>query len=133
MIDLIEKDNLDAVFGSRIKTLLKEKSKWKLIIERPAYLASFIVTYLINRWYGYRFTDGIGAELYRKTSIMKIPIDTYGTGFKFEHVSKMCKNKMKIGEINVDYKPREINKNKKIKPYNIVNALIAMFTVRFFD
>jgi len=133
MIDLIEEDNLDAVFGSRVKTLLKEKSKWQLIFERPAYLASFIATHLINRWYGYSFTDVIGAELYRKSSIMKIKIDTYGPGFKFEHVSKMCKNKMKIGEINVDYRPREINKNKKIKPYNIVNALVAMFSVKFCD
>ena len=133
MLRLAERVNLDAVFASRIKDLLKIRSKWSLLKERPAYLASYISTYLINRWYGYNFTDVIGAELYRTTVIKEIPINTYNAGFKFEHVSRMCKKKLKIGEINIGYKPRENSSGKTIKAYHMLNALYAMVRVRLFD
>ena len=133
MLNLSESKNLDAVFGSRIKNLLKTKSHWDLIKKRPAYLASYISTHLINKWYGYNFTDVIGAEFYNTSKIKSIPINTYKTGFKFEHVSRMCKQGLKIGEINVDYNPRSNPDEKKIKAYNMLNAVCAMFKVRYFE
>ena len=133
MLKLSERKNLDAVFGSRIKNLLKNKSKWELITERPAYIASLISTYLINKWYGYNFTDVIGAEFYKTSVIKSIPISSYHTGFKFEHVSRMCKKGLIIGEINVRYKVRDNAGDKKIKAYNMLNALWAMFKVRLFE
>lgn len=133
MLKLAESNNLDAVFGSRIKNLLKIRSKWDLIKERPAYLASYISTYLINKWYGYNFTDVIGAEFYKTSIIQSIPISSYQTGFKFEHVSRMCKQGLKIEEINVEYSPRENPNEKKIKAYNMLNAIWAMFKVRYFE
>jgi len=131
MLILAEKNNYDAVFGSRIKHLLETRSRLSLIRERPGYLASLISTYLINKWYGYHFTDVIGAKFYKTSSVKKIPIDTYGMGFDFEFVSKMCKNRFRIGEISVGYKPRANSKEKKIKPYHMLNALWAMLKVRF--
>lgn len=131
MIQLAEDNNYDAVFGSRTKNILKTWTRWRLIRERPAYLASVISTYLVNKWYGYDFTDIIGAKLYRTSSVKKIPIDTYGMGFDFEFVSKMCRRGFTIGEVNVDYRPRSNSKEKKIKPYHMINALWALFKVRF--
>ena len=133
MVALAETQNLDAVFGSRIKDLIGFKSRWSFVKERPAYLATIISTYLMNRWYGYKFTDVLGAEMFRASVIKKVPIDTYNTGFKFEHVSRMCKNNLKIEEINVGYKPRANQSDKKIKSYHMVNALWAMFKVRYFE
>lgn len=133
MIHLAENNNYGAVFGSRVKDILKNRSQWSLIKERPAYLASFIATYLVNRWYGYNFTDIIGTKLYRTSSIKQIPIDTYGMGFDFNFISKICKRRFRIGEVNVDYRPRSNNKEKKIKPYHMVNALWAMFKVRYLE
>jgi len=133
MLELASKNNLDAVFGSRIKNVLNEKTRWELLKERPASIASYIATYLVNKWYGYNFTDVIGAELYRTSAIRDIPISTYQTGFKFEHVSRMCKKGLKIDEINVGYRPRDDVSEKKIKSYNIINALWAMVKVRYFD
>ena len=133
MLQLAEKNGYDAVFGSRLKDILKIRSKWSLVKERPACLATLISTYLVNKWYGYHFTDVIGTKLYRTSSVRTIPIDTYGPGFEFEHVSRMCKAGFKIGEINVGYKPRASNKEKKIKPYHMLNALWALFKVRFLE
>jgi glycosyltransferase involved in cell wall biosynthesis len=133
MIRLAENNNYDAVFGSRIKDILKTRSRWSLIKERPACLASVISTYLVNRWYGYNFTDIIGAKLYRTSSVKKIQIDTYGMGFEFEHVSKMCRRRFRIGEVNIDYWPRTNSKEKKIKPYHMLNAVWAMFKVKFLE
>jgi glycosyltransferase involved in cell wall biosynthesis len=133
MLELAERTNLDAVFGSRFQELLKTTTRWSLFKERPAILASYISTYLVNTWYGYKFTDVIGAELYKTSVIQKIPISTYNTGFKFEHVSRMCKKRLEIGEINIEYKPRDNAADKKIKSYHIINALWAMVRVRFFE
>lgn len=125
-------NELDAVFGSRLKVLLERSTKFNLIKERPANIASLITTYLINKWYGYEFTDIIGAELFKSSVIKQIKIDTMFSGFKFEHVSRMCKKKLKIGEINVNYKPRDNSSEKKIKSYNLINALYAMAKVRIY-
>ena len=131
MFELAEREKLDAIFGSRFKNYLVKGSRWELLKSRPAYLASFISTYLMNKWYGYYFTDVIGAEFYNTSAIKSIPINSYHTGFKFEHVSRMCKKGLKIGEINVAYSPRENPREKKIKAYNIINALWSIIKVRF--
>ena len=130
MLKLARENDLDAVFGSRILESLKSKTRFDLFRERPAYLASFVTTFLINKFYNYNFTDVIGAEFYKTSSITKIPINTYHTGFKFEHVSRMCKANMRIAELNVDYSPRHNPADKKIKPYNMINAIWTMLKVR---
>ena len=133
MLELAERKKLDAVFGSRFKNYLIKGSEWRLFKSRPANLASIITTYLINKWYGYNFTDVIGAEFYKTSAIKGIPINSYHTGFKFEHVSRMCKQRLKIEEINVGYFPRENPREKKIKFYHMINALLAMMKVKLFN
>ena len=133
MLQLAEKHRYDAVLASRLKDTVETRSKWSLIRERPAYLAALISTYLVNEWYGHHFTDVIGTKLYRTSSLRRIPIDTHGPGFEFEHVSRMCQAGFKIGEINIGYKPRAISKEKKMKPYHMLNALWALFRVRFLE
>lgn len=130
MLELAEKENLDVVLGSRIKDY--KGSKLALVISRPGYLATLICSALINRWYKRNFTDIIGSKLFKTSSVKQLPISTYGAGFVFEHVSLMCKKNFKIGEVQVDYRPREINeKSKSIRPYHIINALWALLKVRF--
>ncbi|MDI6839390.1 MAG: hypothetical protein QMD71_00815 [bacterium] len=131
MIKLAESDNYDAVFGSRLMGR-ENLSYWELIKERPEYLATIISTFLINKWYNYNFTDIIGAKLYRTSSVRKMRFDTYGVGFDFEFVSKMCKSGFKIGELPIGYKPRLQKEGKKIKPYHMLHALVALFRVKFF-
>jgi len=131
MLEIAEQGSYDVVFGSRLKAV--KDSKWSIIKNRPASLASIICTALINKWYGKNFTDIIGTRLYRTSSIKKIPMTTFGHGSEFECVSRMCKKKFKMAEVAVSYQPRSYSEGKKIKPYHILNALLAMFKVRYFE
>ena len=88
---------------------------------------------LINKFYNRKFTDIIGAKLYKIKSIKKIPINSYHMGFDFEFISRICKNNYKIGEVYIKYKPREISKDKKIKFYHMFIAFYEIFKVKFFE
>lgn len=131
MMDYAIRNNLDIVLGSRLKN--KDKSTLKIILEKPAYLATIICTFLINIFYKKNFTDIIGAKLYKKNAISKIPINSYHYGFDFEFLSRACKEKLKIKEVSIRYKPRKNNNEKKIKFYHMFNALYEIFKVKFFE
>jgi glycosyltransferase involved in cell wall biosynthesis len=131
MMNYAIKNNLDVVLGSRLTN--KNISVLKIIINKPAYLATIICTFLINIFYKKNFTDIIGAKLYKKSSILKIPINSYHYGFDFEFLSRACKKKLEINEVPIKYKPRKKFSEKKIKFYHMVNALYEIFKVKFFE
>ena len=132
MLDLIERENLDVVFGSRYFNFKKNIfSIFSLVKKRPYSLGSLITTSLINLFYGKRLTDIIGSKLYRTSSFKKINIENRNIGFDFEIVSKLCKNRFKIKEVPVEYKPRGIKDGKKVKALDIIPALITIFKVKF--
>lgn len=128
MVELSDKEGLDAVFGSR---LLKRQgeSKFKILKERPFYLGSFITTFLTNIFYHRNFTDIIGTRFYRTEALRKIDPQIQGIGFDFEVVSKLCKYGYKINETAVSYSPR--TKGKKIKVYDIIPAVWMMLKIKF--
>jgi hypothetical protein len=125
-----KKNNLDVVLGSRLKN--KTQSLINIIINKPAYLATLICTFLINIFYGHKFTDIIGGKLYKTESIKKIKSNSYHAGFDFEFISRICKKKLKIGEISIKYWPRINSSEKKIKFYHMLNALYEIFKVKLF-
>jgi glycosyltransferase involved in cell wall biosynthesis len=131
MLNFAIRKKLDVVLGSRLKK--KKKNIIKLLLEKPSYLATIICTYLINKFYNRKFTDIIGAKLYKIKSIKKIPINSYHMGFDFEFISRICKNNYTIGELYIKYKPREISKDKKIKFYHMFIAFYEIFKVKFFE
>lgn len=130
MLAVAEQGGYDVVLGSRLKNT--KSSRWRLIKERPAYLATIICTALINRWYGKNFTDVIGSHLYRTAAAREIPVNTYGQGYIFEQISRLCKRGYKIAEVAVSYRPRSYQEGKKIRPYHLINALLALYRVRLF-
>ena len=130
MMNFAIRKNLDVVLGSRLKN---KKNKIKLLIQKPSYLATIICTFLINKFYNQKFTDIIGAKLYKIKTIQKIPIDSFHMGFDFQFMSRICKRNFKIGELNIKYKPRKISKDKKIKFYHMLIALYQIFKVKFFE
>lgn len=131
MIQLADNDKLDIIIGSRLKWA-RGKNIVKIIIKKPAYLATIICTFLINKFYNKNFTDIIGGKFYRTSSVKKIQINSYHAGFDFEFFSRICKKKFKIKEIFIKYKPREHSAEKKIKFYHMINALYEIFKVKFF-
>ncbi|MBU1007074.1 MAG: glycosyltransferase family 2 protein [Candidatus Omnitrophica bacterium] len=130
MIDKLEKEDLDAVFGSRLMER-KNVSRWKLIKERPYWLGSIIATFLVNLLYKRKFTDIIATKLI-KTSILKdIDFESYNPAFEFELVSNLCKRRYKIGEVPVWYKPRTHKEGKTIKATDMIPAIMAILKVKF--
>ena len=130
MLNYAIKNKLDIVLGSRLKN---KKYIYKLLINKPAFLASILTTFLINFFYKKNFTDIIGSKLYRVKAVKKIPCNSFHTGFDFEFISRACKRNLKIGEISIKYKPRANWREKKIKFYNIFNALYEIFKVKIFE
>ncbi len=132
MLKLAEKKNFDAVFGSRLKNIKSVGELCKIIYKNPAYLATVICTFMINLFYNRNFTDIIGGKLYRKDTIINVLPVTSGPGFDFEFVSLICKKNLGVGEIFVNYKPRDNFSEKKIKFYHMFNAVYGIFKVKFF-
>jgi glycosyltransferase involved in cell wall biosynthesis len=134
MYDAAEKNNLDVIFGSRFNHNIKINLEMMSIIKaKPSYLATFICTFLINFFYKKDFKDIIGGKFYNLNSIRQISINSNGQGFDFELVSKLCKLKLKIGEVFVHYVPRKNSSEKKIKFYHMFVALYQIFRVKFLD
>ena len=77
-----------------------------------------------------KFTDIIGSKLYKTDKIKNVKADFLHEGFDFGFISRLCKEKYNIGEIFVNYKPRENFSNKKIKWYHMFVALFAIFKVK---
>jgi len=130
MILLAEKKKLDVIIGSRLKK--NNKNIIEIVKKKPAYLATIICTFLINKFYEKNFTDIIGGKFYRTESVKKIPINSYHAGFDFEFFSRICKKKLNILEVFIKYKPRKFSAEKKIKFYHILNALYEIFKVKIF-
>ena len=129
MITVMEENNLDVVFGSRLLAK-KHISKLQLIKERPQWLATIVTTYLANKWYNKKLTDIIGISLYRTNILKNLKLKEDGHALTFELVSFICKKGYKISEIPVYYKPRSKEEGKTIKWWDMISAIIAMIRVK---
>ena len=133
MLKQIQEQKLDAIFGSRLKNINNIVQLFKTTINNPAYLATLIRTFLINFFYNKKFTDIIGAKLYRKETVKDVLPKTSGQGFDFELVSLICKKSLKVDEVFINYKPRENFSEKKIKFYHMFNAIYGILKVKLFS
>ncbi len=131
MVALAEKDGLDAVFGSRLAER-NDKSIFGIVKERPYYLATLISTFLINVFYGRKFTDIIGNRFYRREVFDEITVKSNFMAFDFELVSRLCKKGYNIKEVPVKYSPRGYKQGKKIKWHDSFGALFVMLKVKLF-
>ncbi len=130
MMNVADTNNLDIVLGSRLKN---KKNIIKNLKSNPAFLATYVTTFLINILYKKKFTDIIGSKFYKVEKLKNIKVDFYHEGFDFGFISRVCKEKYNIDEIAVDYTPRENFYEKKIKWYHMFAALYAIFRVKFFN
>ena len=131
MLEKAERENLDAVFGSRIANY-HQHSNFTLIKERPYTLATLVSTYLVNKWYHKNFSDIIGTKLV-KTSVLRQISWANNQGAEFEIASRLSKRGCKIGEIPISYKPRSIKEGKKVGVKDAIPALLSLIKVRYFD
>jgi glycosyltransferase involved in cell wall biosynthesis len=131
MIDKLEKENLDVVFGSRLANR-RDVSNFALIKERTYWLGTIIATFLINLLYGKHFTDIIGTNLIKTDILKRINCKADGQAFAFEMASKLCKYGYKIAETPVYYNPRTHKEGKTICVFDMIPAILAILRVKFF-
>lgn len=114
-------DNLDAVFGSRIKN----NADYHVYYLNK--LAVLIFTKLINFFYNGQFTDTATNHKLIKTKILKnMKLESKSFALDFEISIKLSKLKIKYDEVAIDYKPRKYNEGKKI---NMMDALKSFYVI----
>ena len=83
MFRISEKYNADAVFGSRLKNM-SFKQKLIAIKNKPAFLATILITKMYNIFYKKNFTDVIGSKFYRLDIFKKINLKENNIDWDFE-------------------------------------------------
>ena len=123
-IDLIKhlrENNLDAVFGSRIK------NAEDFFYYKTNRLAVVYLTKLINFLFKGSFTDVATNHKLIKTEVLK-KLDLKFKGFNsdFEIAVKLLKKKYRCSEIPIKYFPRKYEDGKKI---NFVDGIKSLFVI----
>lgn len=116
------KDNLDAVFGSRIKN----NSDYHVYYLNK--LAVLVYTKLINFFYNGKFTDTATNHKLIKLNILKnLKLESKSFALDFEIAIKLSKLKIKYGEVPIDYKPRKYVDGKKINFMDAIKSFYVIF------
>jgi len=131
MMDKLERENLDAVFGSRLADR-RNVSNIALIKERPYWLGTIIATFLINLFYSKKFTDIIAPKLIKTNILKELNLKANNQAYEFELASRLCKKGYKIGEVHVSYKPRSHEEGKTIRAFDMIPAILAILKVKIF-
>tara|TARA_B110000503_G_scaffold142058_1_gene237603 strand:- start:1423 stop:2154 length:732 start_codon:yes stop_codon:yes gene_type:complete len=125
MYALSKKNNLDAVFGSRLKNMSLKK-KIISIKKKPAFLATILITGLYNFFYDKQFTDVIGSKFYNVDIFKKINLKENSINWDFELKNRLISGPYKIFEIFTKYKPRPNNSEKTVKFYHMFLIIYLM-------
>ncbi len=126
MIDLADKNGALAVFGSRIRNPQSG-------ISYQRYLwGGKLLTMLSNLLYDVKITDESTCYKMLRTDIMKA-LNLRSRRFEFcpEVVAKLGRNKIKINEIPITYKPRKFEEGKKIRWIDGLEAVWTLLKYRF--
>ena len=126
LIDHLNKNNLDAVFGSRIKHH-EDHFYYKL-----NKFAVINLTRLINFLYKGSFTDVATNHKLIKTDVLKkLNLICRGFNLDFEISLKLAKYGFNYGEIPIQYFPRTYKEGKKINFFDAIKSLFVIFYFYF--
>lgn len=124
LINYLKKNDLDAVFGSRIK---HHKDNFYYKLNKFAVIS---FTKMINFLYKGSFTDVATNHKLIKTKVLReLNLVSKGFTLDFEVSLKLAKYSFKTGEISIHYFPRKYNQGKKI---NFVDAIKSFFVIIYF-
>ena len=124
LINHLIKNNLDAVFGSRIKnghTVFEYKiNKFAVVL----------FTRLINFLYRGSFTDtATNHKLIKSEVLKKLNLTSKGFSLDFEISLKLAKYNYSCDEIPIEYYPRTYKEGKKI---NLLDAIKSFFVIVYY-
>ena len=123
LINHLIKNNLDAVFGSRIKN---NEIHFHYKINR---FAVVLLTKLINFLYRGSFTDtATNHKLIKSEVLKKLNLVSKSFNLDFEISLKLAKYKYSYDEIPIEYYPRTYKEGKKI---NLLDAIQSFFVILY--
>ena len=125
MCRISEKYNADVVFGSRLKNMCF-KQKLIAIKNKPAFLATILITKMYNIFYKKNFTDVIGSKFYRLDIFKKIKLKENKLDWDFELKNRLISGPYKILEVFTNYKPRPNPEEKSVKFYHMFLIIYLM-------
>jgi GT2 family glycosyltransferase len=125
MFRMSEKYNAHAVFGSRLKNM-SFKQKLIAIKNKPAFLATILITKMYNIFYKKNFTDVIGSKFYRLDIFKKIKLKENKLDWDFELKNRLISGPYKILEVFTNYKPRPNPEEKSVKFYHMFLIIYLM-------
>ena len=124
LINHLIKNNLDAVFGSRIKN---NEIHFYYKINR---FAVIILTKLINFLYRGSFTDtATNHKLIKSEVLKKLNLVSKGFNLDFEISLKLAKYNYSCDEVSIEYNPRTYKEGKKI---NLLDAIKSFFVILYY-
>ena len=122
LLKKIINDDLDAVFGSRIK------SNTNYHVYYLNALCALIFTKLINFFYKGNFTDtATGHKLIKLNILKKLNLESKSFALDFEIAIKLSKININYGEVSIDFKPRKYDQGKKIRFLDALKSLYVIF------
>jgi len=126
LINHLNKNKLDAVFGSRI---LNDKDYFYYKLNKFVVIK---LTRLINFLFDGSFTDVATNHKLIKTKVLKkLNLVSKGFNLDFEISLKLAKYKFKCGEIPISYLPRTYKEGKKINFIDAIKSILVIFYFYF--
>ena len=126
LIDHLNKNKLDAVFGSRV---LNDKDYFYYKLNKFVVIK---LTRLINFLFDGSFTDVATNHKLIKTKVLKkLNLVSKGFNLDFEISLKLAKYKFKCGEIPISYLPRTYKEGKKINFIDAIKSILVIFYFYF--
>ena len=124
LINHLNKNKLDAVFGSRV---LNDKDYFYYKLNKFVVIK---LTRLINFLFDGSFTDvATNHKMIKIEVLKKLNLVSMGFTLDFEISLKLAKYKFKCGEIAINYFPRTYEEGKKI---NFSDAIKSLFIIFYF-
>jgi glycosyltransferase involved in cell wall biosynthesis len=127
LIELIENDTADVVYGSRFMFRTR-------IFHFHHLIGNKIINLIANILYNSTFTDlETCYKAFRADALKKLSLKSTSFGFEAEVTAKIIKNKLRIFEVPISYFGRTYEEGKKITWKDGLIALYWLFKCRFFD
>jgi len=133
MCKKINKSNQTSIYGSRylpfVYGLVPKHHKGQNL---SSYVANVMFIFMFFILYGRLITDPLtGYKLYKKDFFKHNLIKSKGFEADHEISAKLIKQKYKIIEVPISYKPRTIAEGKKINFFDGIKALFTIIKYRF--
>ncbi len=126
LLEPILNEETEVVFGSRF--LIKYPETMKLEFK----LINKLLAYLVRVLYFVKLTDEATAyKMFKKSILKNITLTSSTFEYCPEITAKLLNRNYNIVEIPISYTPREVTKEKKIKWYDGIEAIITLIKYRF--